>query len=75
MQDKIWGGSKLRDKYGLKIPSETTGEAWMISGHPNGLSKVKSPKEYKGISLDTLYKGKGDFLDQIGKILFLFSLK
>lgn len=33
LQEKIWGGTKLRDIYGYDIPSETTGECWAISAH------------------------------------------
>lgn len=75
MQDKIWGGSKLRDKYGLEIPTETTGEAWMISGHPNGMSKVKSPEKYKDISLNTLYKENGDLFGPNRKDSFPLLIK
>ena len=39
-QEKIWGGTKLRDEYGYDIPSETTGELWAISAHPNGPAMV-----------------------------------
>ena len=40
MQEKIWGGTKLRDEFGYDIPSEKIGEYWAISAHPNGVSKV-----------------------------------
>ena len=39
-QERIWGGSKLQKLYGYNIPSETTGEAWVISAHQNGPSIV-----------------------------------
>ena len=35
LQDKIWGGRKLELEFGLKGPSDTVGEAWCISAHPN----------------------------------------
>ena len=31
MQEKIWGGTKLRDEFGYDIPSEKIGEYWAIS--------------------------------------------
>ena len=34
MQEKIWGGTKLRDEFGYDIPSEKIGEYWAISAHP-----------------------------------------
>ena len=55
MHDKIWGGTKLRDEFGYDIPTETTGEYWAISAHPNGVSIVDNGT-YKGQGLDKLYR-------------------
>ncbi|MBG9986895.1 class I mannose-6-phosphate isomerase [Facklamia sp. DSM 111018] len=55
LQEKIWGGSQLKEHFALEIPSDQTGEAWVISAHPNGLSTVESPKELAGMTLDQLY--------------------
>ncbi|CDO16886.1 Putative mannose-6-phosphate isomerase, class I [Streptococcus gallolyticus] len=55
MHDKIWGGTKLRDEFGYDIPTETTGEYWAISAHPNGVSIVDNGI-YKGEGLDKLYR-------------------
>lgn len=41
-QEKIWGGKKLRTEFHYDIPSETTGEAWVISAHPNGPSIIEN---------------------------------
>lgn len=38
--EKIWGGTKLHDLYDYHIPSDKTGEAWVISAHPNGPSEI-----------------------------------
>ncbi|MBJ8326409.1 mannose-6-phosphate isomerase, class I [Streptococcus pacificus] len=57
MQEKIWGGSKLRDIFGYDIPSEQTGEYWAISAHPNGVSVVKNG-HYAGQKLDQLYQNE-----------------
>ena len=54
MQEKIWGGTKLRDEFGYDIPSEKIGEYWAISAHPNGVSKVANGR-YQGTDLATLY--------------------
>lgn len=54
MHPKIWGGTKLRDVFGYDIPSETTGEYWAISAHPNGVSIVANG-EFSGQPLDKLY--------------------
>ncbi|MCT3400612.1 class I mannose-6-phosphate isomerase [Lentilactobacillus hilgardii] len=54
LHSKMWGGTKLQD-YGFKLPSDHTGEAWIISAHPHGLSKV-SDGPFKGKTLDQLWK-------------------
>lgn len=55
LQEKIWGGTKLRDKFGYDIPSNTTGELWAISAHPNGPATVKNG-EFAGKTLDELWE-------------------
>ncbi len=55
MHDKIWGGTKLREEFNYEIPTETTGEYWAISAHPNGVSTLINGR-YKGQTLDKLYK-------------------
>lgn len=39
-QERIWGGTALRDRFGYDIPSHHTGECWGISAHPNGPSRI-----------------------------------
>lgn len=55
LQEKMWGGTKLRDIYGYEIPSDHTGECWAISAHPDGIGKVTNG-EYAGMGLDELYQ-------------------
>lgn len=54
MHDKIWGGTKLRDVFNYEIPTETTGEYWAISAHPNGVSTI-SNGQFAGQKLDRVY--------------------
>jgi mannose-6-phosphate isomerase len=54
-QERIWGGEKLRDKYKYPIPSNTTGECWAISAHPNGQSVVMNG-DLKGKTLSELWE-------------------
>ena len=54
MQEKIWGGTHLRDIFGYGIPSDHVGEYWAISAHPNGVSTIKNGR-YAGQTLDVLY--------------------
>ena len=53
-KEMIWGGSELRDKFGYNIPSDSTGECWAISAHPNGDCKVLTD-EYTGKTLSELW--------------------
>lgn len=55
LQDKIWGGTKLRDEYGYDIPTETTGEYWAISAHPNGPATVING-EHQGRTLAEIWE-------------------
>lgn len=55
LQEKIWGGTKLRDIYHYDIPSEKTGECWAISAHKNGMSHIITPENLKGEDLATLF--------------------
>lgn len=54
MQERLWGGTKLRDAFGYEIPSDKTGEFWAISAHPNGVSTVTNGR-FAGQKLDALY--------------------
>ena len=54
MHEKIWGGTKLRDEFGYKIPSDKVGEYWAISAHPHGVSTIKNGR-FAGTGLDQLY--------------------
>ena len=55
LHEKIWGGNHLNTEFNISIPSETVGEAWVISAHPNGPSVISSPQKYKGWTLTKLY--------------------
>lgn len=54
LQDKIWGGNRLRTVFGYQIPSDTTGECWAISGHPNGDCAIDNA-EFAGETLGSLW--------------------
>lgn len=42
LHERIWGGEKLKTDYGYPIPTNHTGEAWVISAHPHGPSMIKN---------------------------------
>lgn len=54
LHEKMWGGTALADVFGFDIPSDTTGEAWLISGHPNGPVTVENGK-YAGRTVAELW--------------------
>lgn len=73
LQEKIWGGTKLRDEYGYDIPSETTGELWAISAHPNGPATVINGK-YAGKTLADLWDEHRElFGNQAGDVFPLLT--
>ena len=42
MQEKIWGGTRLKEEFGYEIPSDHVGEFWAISAHPHGIGPALS---------------------------------
>lgn len=67
-KETIWGGNKLKEKYGKASALENIAEAWECSLHPQGLSKVASGK-YKGMYLrDVLLKHPEYFGNKIKNI-------
>ena len=53
--EKIWGGSKLKEIYDLRIASDKTGEYWAISGMENESSTIING-DFKGKTLREVYK-------------------
>ena len=72
LQEKFWGGTKLHSLFNFNLPSDKTGEAWIISAHPNGISTIKSPAKYAGLGLDELYKAHPELFN--GQQLASFPL-
>ncbi|GEP24979.1 MAG: mannose-6-phosphate isomerase, class I [Lentilactobacillus diolivorans] len=54
LHEKMWGGTKLRE-YGFKLPSERTGEAWIVSAHPHGPSTVTNG-QFAGQTLGSVWQ-------------------
>lgn len=54
LKSTIWGGTRLRDDFGYRLPSETTGECWGISAHENGDCRISSG-EFAGSTLRALW--------------------
>jgi mannose-6-phosphate isomerase class I len=50
--EKLWGGSKLKELFNYDIPSDKTGEAWIISGYQGNQSIVDGTE----LGLNDFYK-------------------
>lgn len=46
----IWGGSRLKEKYGKNSPYDVTAESWEVAAHKNGESTAANG-EYKGMTI------------------------
>lgn len=57
-KDYLWGGTKLRDVYGMDCDYDIIAEAWMMSAHPAGQSILDSG-EYKGMRFGDYLRGAG----------------
>lgn len=72
-QERIWGGTALKDVFGYPIPSNRTGECWTISGHPNGQSVVKNGT-YAGKTLGELWDSNRELFGNMkGKVFPLLT--
>ncbi|MDO5047494.1 MAG: class I mannose-6-phosphate isomerase [Anaerococcus sp.] len=66
-QEKIWGGSRLKDEFAYPIPNEKIGEYWAISDMDKMSSTIING-DYKGLSLREVYrKDKELFGNPTGK--------
>lgn len=73
-QERIWGGTKLRDSFGYDIPSERTGECWAISALKNGDCEIING-EYEGNSLSWLYENHREVFGNIENAEFPLLVK
>lgn len=53
-KEMIWGGNRLKQEFGFAIPSDYSGEAWVVSSHNEGVCEVVF--EGKTFALDILYE-------------------
>lgn len=57
-KDYLWGGTKLRDKYGMDCSLNPVAEAWVLSCHKDGNSTVTNG-EYAGLALNEAIEKSG----------------
>lgn len=60
----VWGGNRMRDYFGYEIPGENTGEAWVVSAHPQGDCLI-SEGRFAGKSLSWLWKNHRELFGNI----------
>lgn len=58
VKDYIWGGTRLRDEYGIKTDLNPVAEAWVLSCHKDGES-VASGGEFDGMPLSKIIEKCG----------------
>jgi mannose-6-phosphate isomerase len=70
----IWGGTRLHDQYGFNTPFETTGEAWVVSAHPNGDCLIDGGR-YCGSTLSELFASHRELFGSIKTEQFPLLIK
>lgn len=66
-KERIWGGNKLHKDFGYEIPSNKTGEVWVISAHANGPSIIKNGPLKGKTLLDAWNENRSLFNQQYGE--------
>ena len=74
MKEVLWGGARLRDDFGYKIPSDHTGECWAVSAHDHGDCTVTSLR-YKGHTLSELWKNHRELFGNMEEERFPLLVK
>ena len=54
-KEMLWGGSQLKELYGYDIPTNLTGEAWVVSSHKDGDCIIQNGI-FKDKSLSFIYR-------------------
>lgn len=70
----LWGGDELKKEFNYPIPTTTTGEAWVISAHPQGESLVAEGK-YAGMPLSALYRQDRSLFGPGSNLVFPLLIK
>ena len=73
-QERIWGGTRLKEQFQYDIPSNRTGECWAISGHPNGQSIVKNGP-YAGKTIGELWENHRELFGNLEGDVFPLLVK
>ena len=73
IMENIWGGTRLRDTYGLSVGSDHVGEMWMLSCHPESRSRIVGGV-YNGSSLPEVLTAHPEYMGTHAKNFNRFPL-
>lgn len=73
-KEVIWGGNKLNTVFGYDIPSDHTGEGWMISAHKSGDCTISSGT-FEGKTLSWLWDNHRELFGGIEGDVFPLLVK
>lgn len=73
-KEMIWGGSLLKEKYQFDIPSNHTGEAWVVSAHEEGDCIIENG-QFAGQSLSKVYRENRSIFGKGSNIKFPLLVK
>ena len=59
LKEYLWGGTRLKEEFGIDSDMEKIAEAWLLSAHPDGQSRIMNGR-HKGMYL-------GTYIDTVGK--------
>lgn len=72
--DTLWGGDRLRKDYGIEYNGPNLAEAWMLSCHPDGPSRIENG-DYAGQTLiDYIQKEGKHVLGDFGMLFSTFPI-
>ena len=70
----IWGGSLLRDEFGIDEPGDDIGECWGVSAHPSGESRACGG-EFDGMNLSEIWTERRDVFGNVSGDRFPLLVK
>lgn len=73
-KEMIWGGNRMRESFQYDIPGENTGEAWIVSAHPQGDCMVTGGP-FAGETLSELWDNHRELFGDIGGDVFPLLVK
>lgn len=73
-KEVIWGGNKLHTMFGYDIPSDHTGEGWMISAHKSGDCMISSGA-FEGKTLSWLWDNHRELFGNLEGEVFPLLVK